>query len=239
MNRVCSMRALALALVLLVCTSLAFAQSDLGSISGFVKDPSGAVVPKAQVSVKNEDTGTERRTSTNDSGFYVITNIPPALYTVSAEAAGFKKFESSRNKLDPSGALAVDMTLVVGAATETVEVSATTQVLQTESATRGALVTRQQIDLLELNGRNPVGLAGLAPGARPGNAAGLSFGMSQGPSNFNGSRNPENLTTYDGAPAVRTRSNGSAIGAADVDSTQEVQILTAAYAAEYGLPESS
>src|SRR5260370_35801399 len=109
-----------------------------------------------------------------------------------------------RNKLDPSGALAVDANLVVGASTETVEVSASTQVLQTESATNQALVTRQQIDLLELNGRNPVNLAALAPGARPGNTAGLSFAFGQGPSNFNGSRNPQNLVTYARAPAPRT-----------------------------------
>src|SRR5207245_3698997 len=114
------------------------------------------------------------------------------------------------------------------------EVTATAVVLQTESASVQALVTRQQIDLLELNGRNPVGLAGLAPGARGGNAAGLNFGFGQGPSNFNGSRNPENLITYDGAPATRTRSNGTSLGSADVDSTQEVQILTADYAPEYG-----
>ena len=232
MNRVCSARLVLLAL-LAVCLSL-YAQSDLGSISGFVKDPSGATVPNAQVTVKNEATGTERTTNTNESGYYTVTNIPAGLYSVTAEAKGFKKLETTHNKLDPSAALAVDVALTVGAATETVEVTASAQVLQTESATRESLVTRQQIDLLELNGRNPVGLAALAPGARPGNASGISFGMSQGPSNFNGSRNPENLTTYDGAPAVRTRSNGSAIGAADVDSTQEVQILTAAYAAEYG-----
>ncbi|MBZ5624284.1 MAG: carboxypeptidase regulatory-like domain-containing protein [Acidobacteriia bacterium] len=234
MNLVRFLRAASLALAVFVCCSVVYAQSDLGSISGFVKDPSGAVVPAAQVTVKNEATGTERTANTNESGYYTVTNIPAGLYTVTAEAKGFKKFETSHNKLDPSAALAVDLALTVGAATETVEVSATAEVLQTESATRESLVTREQIDLLELNGRNPVGLAALAPGARPGNASGLSFGMSQGPSNFNGSRNPENLTTYDGAPAVRTRSNGSAIGAADVDSTQEVQILTAAYAAEYG-----
>jgi hypothetical protein len=234
MNRVCSSRAFALALVLLVCTSLAFAQSDLGSISGFVKDPSGAVVPKVQVTVKNEANGTERRSNTNESGVYTVTNIPAGLYTVTAEASGFKKFDALHNKLDPSALLAVDVTLTVGAATETVEVSASAQALQTESATNEALVTRQQIDLLELNGRNPVGLAILAPGARPGNAAGLNFNFTQGPSNFNGSRNPENLITYDGAPATRTRSNGTSLGAADVDSTQEVQILTAAYAAEFG-----
>jgi hypothetical protein len=235
MNSVSSLRALGLALaVLLLSGAVAFAQSDLGSISGFVKDPSGAVVPKAQVTVKNEATGNERSAATNESGFYTVTNIPPGMYTVKAELAGFKKFEATHNKLDPSAALAVDVSLAVGAATETVEVTAAAQTLQTETPTRQQLVTREQIDLLELNGRNPVGLAALAPGARPGNAAGLSFNFSQGPSNFNGSRNPENLITYDGAPATRTRSNGTSLGAADVDSTQEVQILTAAYAAEYG-----
>jgi hypothetical protein len=106
--------------------------------------------------------------------------------------------------------------------------------LQTESATVQELVTRQQIDSLELNGRNPVGLAALVPGARSGTLANLTFNFSQGPANFNGSRNPENLITFDGAPATRTRSNGTSLGAADVDSTQEVQILTANYAPEYG-----
>ena len=96
------------------------------------------------------------------------------------------------------------------------------------------VITREQIDALELNGRNPVGLAGMIPGARGGNLSGLNFNFTQGPSNFNGSRNPENLITYDGAPATRTRSNGTSLGAADVDSTSEVQILTAGYSAEYG-----
>src|ERR1035437_8496242 len=107
MNRVCSMRALALALVLMLCTSLAFAQSDLGSISGFVKDPSGAIIPKAKVSVKNES-GLERQATTNDSGYYTVTNIPPGLYAIRVEVAGFKKYESAGNKLDASGALSAD-----------------------------------------------------------------------------------------------------------------------------------
>jgi Carboxypeptidase regulatory-like domain/TonB-dependent Receptor Plug Domain len=211
-----------------------FAQSDLGTITGFVKDPSGATVPNATVTVRNEATGTERRTSTNEAGNYTVSNIPAGFYSVSAEAKGFKKFESSHNKLDPSNTLGIDSSLTVGAAEETVEVTANAQVLQTESASVQKLVTREQIDALELNGRNPVGLASLVPGARGGNLAGLNFNFTQGPSNFNGSRNPENLITYDGAPATRTRSNGTSLGAADVDSTSEVQILTASYAAEYG-----
>ena len=77
-------------------------------------------------------------------------------------------------------------------------------------------------------------MANLVPGTRGGTLANLSFNFSQGPSNINGARNSESLITYDGAPAVRTRSNGTSIGAADVDSTEEIQILTADYAPEYG-----
>jgi predicted heme/steroid binding protein len=233
MNFVSSKRAILIALILALAASLAFAQSDLGAISGFVKDPSGSTVPNAKVTVRNTS-GLERTANTNDTGYYIITNIPPGLYSVSVESAGFKKFETTGAKLDPSSTLSVDATLTVGAATETVEVTAQAANLQTESASVQADVTRQQIDSLELNGRNPIFMANLVPGTRGGNLSGLSFNFSQGPSNINGARTPESLITYDGAPAVRTRSNGTSIGAADVDSTQEIQILTADYSAEYG-----
>jgi hypothetical protein len=219
--------------MLILAAGFCFAQSDLGSITGFVKDPSGASVPNAKVTVRNQS-GLQRQATTNEAGLYSITNIPPGIYSLAVESPGFKRFESKDNKLDPSSNLAIDATLAVGAATETVQVTASATALQTESASVQKLVTRQQMDALELNGRNPVGLASLVPGARGGNLAGLNFAFGQGPSNFNGSRNQENLITYDGAPATRTRSNGTSLGSADVDSTQEVQILTAAYAAEYG-----
>jgi Carboxypeptidase regulatory-like domain/TonB-dependent Receptor Plug Domain len=234
MSRVRSIQTVLLTLAALFCFSFqAFAQSDLGTITGFVKDPTGATVPGAKVTVHNP-TGLERTATTNDSGFYTVTNIPAAVYTFTVEAPGFKKYESTNNKLDAAATLTLDATLSVGAATETVEVTATAATLQTESASVQRNVTREQIDSLEINGRNPVYMANLVPGTRGGNLAGLNFGMSQGPSNINGARTPESLITYDGAPAVRTRSNGSAIGATDVDSTQEIQILTADYAAEYG-----
>jgi predicted heme/steroid binding protein len=219
--------------VSLVASVSVFAQSDLGRISGFIKDPSGATIANAKVTVRN-NTGVERQTTTNESGYYVITNVPPGLYAMVAEVAGFQKYETTGNKLDPSADLVIDATLTVGAATQTVEVSASTVQLQTESASVQNLVTREQIDSLELNGRNPIFMANLVPGTRGGNIAGLSFNFTQGPSNINGSRNPENLITYDGAPATRTRSNGTSLGAADLDSTQEIQILTADYAPEYG-----
>jgi predicted heme/steroid binding protein len=209
------------------------AQSDLATISGFVKDQSGATVPGAKIVVRNKS-GVERQAASNDSGYYAITNMPPGLYTMTVEAAGFQRFESKENKLDPSANLVIDATLTIGATNQTVEVSASAVVLQTESASVQKLVTREQIDSLEINGRNPIFMANLVPGTRGSTLANLSFNFSQGPSNINGARTPESLITYDGAPAVRTRSNGTSIGAADVDSTQEIQILTADYAPEYG-----
>ncbi len=223
-------------LVLCVClliSGVLFAQSDLGTISGFVKDPSGGTVAGAKVTIQNKS-GVERQATTNESGYYTITNVPPGLYTVSVEASGFKKFQSNEDKLDPSANLVVDATLTVGSANQTVEVSASAVQLQTESASVQKLVTREQIDALEINGRNPIFMANLVPGTRGGTLANLAFNFTQGPSNINGARTPESLITYDGAPAVRTRSNGTSIGAADLDSTQEIQILTADYAPEYG-----
>ena len=83
-------------LAAVVILTTAFGQSDLGSITGFVRDPSGAVIPNVKVSVKNEATGAERVSTTNDAGYYTVTNIPPGLYAVSTESAGFKRFHAAR-----------------------------------------------------------------------------------------------------------------------------------------------
>ena len=188
---------------------IASAQSDLGRISGFVKDPSGASITGAKITARNQS-GVERQTTSNESGYYVITNVPPGFYTVTVEAAGFQRYQSSANKLDPTGDLVVDASLTVGSTTQTIEVSGSTVQLQTESASVQKLITRQQIDSLELNGRNPIWLAALVPGARGATLASLNFGFTQGPSNFNGSRNPENLITFDGAPARKSPCAASA-----------------------------
>src|SRR5437867_2306288 len=226
--------ALICGLALLLSLSIeSFAQSDNGSIAGFVKDPSGATLPNATITERNM-TGLQRQAYTDESGHYIITNIPPGTYGITIEAPGFKTFQSTNNKLDPSSALKVDASLALGEASEVVTVTASTASLQTESAAVQKLVSREQIDGLELNGRNPIFMANLVPGTRGGNLSGLSFSFSQGPSNINGARTPESLITYDGAPAVRTRSNGTSLGSADVDSTQEIQILTASYSPEYG-----
>lgn len=220
-------------LVTLTMAAIMLGQSDFGSISGYIKDPSGATIPNATVTVTNES-GVNRQAVTDARGYYSIPNLPPSFYTMTVTASGFKKYVSKDNKLDPSSRLAINASLGLGQTTQTVSVTASLAHLQTQSAAVQKLVTRQQIDSLELNGRNPVLLAQLAPGSQGGNLAGLNFNFGQGPSHFNGSRNWNNLITYDGAPATRTRANGTSLGSADEDSVQEVQVLGADYAAEYG-----
>ena len=132
MARFVSKRIMLIAAALFVAVA-AWAQSDLGTITGYVKDPSGATVPGAKVTVSNQ-TGLQRQATSNESGRYVVTNVPPGIYSITVEAPGFKKYESSDNKLNPSGVLTLDASLTLGAASETVQVSATATALQTESA---------------------------------------------------------------------------------------------------------
>src|SRR5215510_2084501 len=110
MKNACCRSILAL-FISFVASGLVLAQSDLGKISGFVKDPSGATVPNAKVTVRSNTGGVERQTTTNESGYYVISNVPPGLYSMTVEAQGFQKLESTNNKLDPAADLVIDASL--------------------------------------------------------------------------------------------------------------------------------
>jgi hypothetical protein len=214
----------------------AFAQSDVGTITGFVLDPSAAGVPNATVIIKNEAINEEHRVTTDTEGHYTVPNLLPGLYTITAEAPGFKKFSSTHNRLDANSTIALNADLAVGQLTETVEVTGTAEVLQTESGSVQSVVSGQQIDKLELNGRSPIYSAQFLPGVRSSGTLGdfNGLGLSGNPFSINGARSWDTLVTVDGAPAMRTRANGAVIGVGDVDATQEVQVLTADYSAEYG-----
>jgi len=128
------------------------AQSDTAQISGFVKDATGAVVPRATIVIRNESTGIERRVQTNDSGYYIVTSVPAGAYTVSVEAPGFKIAQRTRNRIGPSIAATIDMTLEVGARSEKTEVVASAARLQSDTAALGQLVEREQILNIQLMG---------------------------------------------------------------------------------------
>ena len=90
------------------CSATALAQNDVGSIVGFVTDSSGAVVPNAKVIIRNEGTGESRTVSTDGSGHYAVPNLPPTSYTMTAEATGFQKFESTHNVLASNSTISID-----------------------------------------------------------------------------------------------------------------------------------
>ncbi len=229
-------RSLAMFAALASCFALvpnAYSQSDLTSVTGTIHDPSGATVPNATVTVQNAGTGAERTAATNTSGVYSITAIPAGSYKLTVEAPGFKRFEQSGNTLQANLTATLDATLTIGNASETVQVSSAAPPVQADSATLGRNVSTKQIKDLQLNGRNPYLLSLLKPGVNGGAIGGFTFGLNNG-LNVNGARNQDTLITQDGAVAVRTRSNGTSIAVADADATQEVQILTANYNAEYG-----
>src|SRR6266567_2615075 len=223
-----------ISLALLALSSL-YAQFDSGQISGYVRDASQAIVSGATVLCINEGTREQRQSVTNQSGYYVFPNLPVGSYTISAEASGFKKTIQTQVGLSSAGKINVDLTMTVGALSESVEVKASTSQVQTETAQVGRTIETKQIQDLTLNGRNPIYLALLKPGVTGGSIGTFDpDSVSNGGFNINGGRADEYNVVVDGAIATRTRSSGSMLGAQDVDTVQEVQILTATYAAEYG-----
>ncbi len=211
-----------------------FAQSDSSSISGTVTDASGALLPNARVTVQNTATNADRSIASNESGSFTITNLAPGSYSVRVELTGFQTTTLKDVHLDPSIGRRIDVAMRVGDTATEVNVEAGVNTVQTESGAVGQLITQEQVKDIQLNGRNPLYLSQLEPGVVRGQSmAAFAFALDNG-INVNGARSQESLLTLDGAPMVRTRSNGTSVGVADVDSTSQVQILTTSYPAEYG-----
>jgi hypothetical protein len=217
-----------------------FAQFDAGQISGYIRDTTGASVPGSTVVATNQGSHEQRKTTANQDGYYIFPQLFVGSYDVSVEAAGFKKYVRTGVVLDAQSKVAVDVELTVGAVNEEITIQSSAAQVQTDSATVGSTVDNKQIQNLTLNGRNPIYLAALTPGVVSGSGIGTfdPDSVSNGSFNINGGRADEYVVMVDGAVATRTRSSGSMLGALDVDTVQEVQVLTADYSAEYGRSSS-
>ena len=219
---------------LFVTATSILAQSDTSSISGTVTDVSGALVPDAQITIHNNATLADRTITSNENGTFTLTNLAPGDYRIRVTKAGFQATTLNDVHIDPSIGRKVDIAMKVGDTSITVTVEAGANTVQTESGAVGQLITQEQVKSIQLNGRNPLYLSQMEPGVvRTQPMASFSFGLDNG-INVNGARSQESVITYDGAPMVRTRSNGTSVGVADVDSTSQVQVLTTSYPAEYG-----
>lgn len=152
--------------VLLVCfaASPVNAQNARGTILGHVQDPSGAPVPNAKVTVENVGTGISNTFSTTSTGDFVFVNLIPGTYNVKVEANGFKATSSAGLIVQVDQTLRQDFTLQVGELTQQVTVSAASQMVQTDNATIGQVITQRQIQALPLSGQDFTSLVAVNAG---------------------------------------------------------------------------
>jgi hypothetical protein len=226
-----------LLLLILVASQSAFAQTVVGRISGTVQDANGAGVPNASVKVINSANNSERTVTSDENGFYTITNLPVAMYTIEAEAKGYKKALVSGQSVTADARLTVDLKLEVGEVSETVEiVGAAGETVNTTSGEVSRVIDQQQVQNLALNGRNYIQLLSFVPGVALLNDDQLELTTSLATNNqsINGNRGQTNNVTIDGGFNLQSGSNASQINNLGIDYIQEVKIQTSNFSAEYG-----
>ncbi len=144
-----------------------YAQTTNGLVTGVVSDPTGAVVLGAEIGVTNEDTGLQRTTTTNESGIYVVPQLAPGTYTISAKAHGFAIQKRENVRLDVNQSVTLDFKLSTAAISQTIEVHVAPPLLNTTSATLSSVIGHQETVDLPLNGRQFTQLSLLTPGVAP------------------------------------------------------------------------
>lgn len=221
----------------LVAFSSAHAQTVVGRISGTVQDANGASIPNATVKIINSATNSERTVTTDDNGFYTVTNLPVGTYTIEAEQKGYKKALVSGQNITADARVTVDIKLEAGQISETVEiVAAGGETVNTTSGEVSRVIDRQQVQNLALNGRNYIQLLSLVPGVTLTNDDQLELTTSLATNNqsINGNRGQTNNVTIDGGFNLQSGSNASQVNNLGLDYIQEVKIQTSNFSAEYG-----
>src|SRR5262249_24230681 len=151
-------------LILSLLTALLSAQSGSGVITGNIVDPSGAPVPRARVGIRNDQTGASQATLSNEGGAFRAGSLVPGTYRVEVEAEGFQKLLRGPVTLEVGQVIALDLTLEVGKASETVTVTEAAPLTDSQTSQVGQVVNRQMLAGLPLPSRAASSLAALAPG---------------------------------------------------------------------------
>jgi hypothetical protein len=220
-----------------VIASAAFAQSDRGTITGTATDPSGAAIINAPVQAKNSETGVVYQGATSSTGNYTISQLPAGPYEISMSAPGFKQYTREGLTVEVAQVLRVDITLQVGASTESVTVTAAGTLLNTETGDVRHDIRAETLDELPVLGigasqagsggiRNPNAMVNLIPGTYF--IANAEVRINGAPDNTQSFRIEGQDASNTGTPGVAAQTQPS------VDAIQEIAIQTSNYAAEYG-----
>ena len=225
----------ALLMVASFTTRTAHAQQDAGAITGLVQDNTGAIIPGADVTLTNNDTGLVLNAKSNDSGIYTFSPIRIGNYTVSASAPGFEKTTQQNIHIDLQEKLNVPLKLTPGAVSQTVTVTTAPPLLQTQSGSIGQVITTHVIKTVPLSSQNWVYIAQLATGVAPNPGDRVS---GSGGFNANGQNSSQNNFILDGVDNnvnVVDFANGSSfVALPPPDALAEFKIQTSNYSAEFG-----
>ena len=216
----------------------ATAQTD-GSISGVIRDASGAVIPGATVTVTNPATNQVRSAISNEAGVYNFPVLQPGKYNIKVELPGFRTITQNDVELQVQFAARIDFTLQVGDVSQTVEVEGTTALIATENATVGTVIENRRIVEMPLNGRNFLQLASLSPNVSYGFTTAGQEDQRQGGSRASqniavaGQRSAFNHFTLDGVENTDVNFNTYVI-LPSIDALQEFKVQTGIFPAEFG-----
>lgn len=217
-------KTIALISVAIVFIGNGYAQTITGTIMGTVRDPTGAPIPGAKVTVVNSATGLKNQADTGGNGDYVIPYLVPGTYDVNIEATGFKRFTQDKILLSVDQKARIDASLELGSLSETVLVTAASPVIQTDASSLGQVVDNLRIIELPLNGRNVFQLAGLS-------APGVSG--SGGTLRITGSQPHTNDILINGVSIIRP-GYGAYATTPSVDEVDEFKVQTSNFSAEFG-----
>lgn len=215
----------------------AFAQEFRATISGHVYDSSGGAIPNATVTAKNVGTNETNTATSNSSGAYTIPFLRPGNYQLTASASGFKQYVQDNLVLQVSQVAGVEITLEVGQVSEKVEVTAESALLETQTASRGNVVSTQQVAELPLNARNPFMLGSMASGVTFRGSAIWQRPFDNGAIaewSVNGGRQSNNEFLLDGAPNNAQAGGNNVAYVPIVDAVQEFNVQSNSYDAQYG-----
>ncbi len=211
---------------------------ETGTITGVVKDPSGAAVDKAHVTIRNAGTGLSSFTSTNAQGLYASPPLGPGNYDIKVEAPGFKSVVTHL-RLEVAQRISADAILTIGDNSETVHVDAETQQFDTDTATVSNLRTEEAVHNLPLNGRNFAELLGLGAGVVPGQTqltASVPYAQQRGPTSYavNGLRMTDNRLLLDGIGDNENHNGLGVVVFPPIDAIEEFREETTDADARYG-----
>jgi hypothetical protein len=222
-----------------LCLLAAFAMSQefRATISGRVMDSTGGVVPNAKVTAINTATNETSTATTDSTGTYSIPFLRPGNYRVTVQAEGFKQFNRENVVLEVGRIFPLDVTLEVGMVTESINVTAEAAVLETQTASRAAVVTQRQVVEMPLNSRNPFMLGAMMSGVTFRGAAIWQRPFDNGAIaewSVNGGRQSNNEFLMDGAPNNAQAGGNNIAYVPIVDAVQEFSVQQNSYDAQYG-----